>query len=196
VSRQLGDERGRYRRRTLRDRAAEAVDWVRTHRSASAVLALFIGVMAIGVVAPARSAMPTDLEVGDCLYIRTTASMAVGPDARPIGPPSEVEAVLMSGGAEQAGCGTSHGHEVAAVVHLGTGQLPGASGEALRDSIQPACDAAFAAYVGKDAVTSLYETFAVVPGGDQFAAGLTDAICLVARRDGQWMTHAARGSGE
>lgn len=158
------------------------------------MLALFLGVVAIGYLAPARSAMPDDLRVGDCLYIRTTSSMAVGDDARPIGPTSEVEAVLMSGGAEQAGCDTSHGHEVALVVDLQPGA--GASLEGERAALQATCDRTFESFVGRPAALSLYETFAAIPNPDARAAGVTHAACLVARRDGHWMTSPARGSGE
>ena len=194
MSRQVGDERGRYSRKSLRDRAIEAVDWARAHPAASTVLALFVGVVAIGYVAPARSALPDDLRIGDCLYVRTTSSMAVGPDARPIGPPSEVEAVLMSGGAEQAPCDTSHGHEVALVVRLQPGS--GASPDGERLALQATCDRTLEAFVGRAAALSLYETFVAIPNPDARAAGVTHAVCLVARRDGQWMTHPARGSGE
>jgi hypothetical protein len=42
----------------------------------------------------------------------------------------------------------------------------------------------------------MYETFAVVPDEARWDAGFHRAICIVARADGQWMTHPARGSGE
>lgn len=51
-------------------------------------------------------------------------------------------------------------------------------------------------YVGRPLEGSRYSVFAAVPeptaGGPSPALG----ICLVARADGQWMDHPARGSGE
>jgi hypothetical protein len=194
--RELGDERRRYGRRSLRDRAIELVDLARAHPLASAVAALFVGVMVLQLLIPARSALPRDLEVGDCLYVRTSSSLDVGPNARPIGDPATVEGVLMSGGAEQAGCNGSHGHEVLALVEVpavppvpsGVSTLPTVRAEA-----DAACLAAFAGYVGHQPSGSQYESFAALP---PIVDSPVDAICLVARRDGQWMTHPARGSGE
>ena len=196
MSREIGDERRRYRRRSLRDRAIEAVDWLKAHPAGAAVLALFLGVVAIQLVAPARSARPEDLHVGDCLYIRTPQSMDVGPGARPIGDVVTVEGVLMGGGAEQAGCDTSHGHEVSALVEV-PAVPPVPSGVSVRPTVQAsantACAAAFPVYVGRPLAGSIYETFAALPAT---FGNVADAVCLVARRDGQWMTHPARGSAE
>ena len=196
MSRELGDERARYSRRSPRDRAVEVIDWVRAHPVAAAVIALFIGVVAIQFVAPGRSARAADLRVGDCLYVRTPNSMDVGPGARPIGDQTTVEAVLMGGGAEQASCTASHGHEVSALVEVpavppvpsGVSVLPTVRAEA-----ETACQAAFQGYVGHPLSSSNYETFAALPATSEAVA---DAVCLVARRDGQWMNHPARGSGE
>lgn len=193
MSREIGDERRRYSRRSLRDRVIEVIDWLKGHPAAASVLALFLGVVAIQLLAPARSALPSDLHVGDCLYIRTPQSMDVGPGARPIGDVVTVEGVLMGGGAEQAGCNTSHGHEVSALLDLVTpSEGFGGSG----DPVTKACVEAFAGYVGHSLDGSIYETFAAVPTPNEIAAGADGAICLVARRDGQWLTHPARGSGE
>lgn len=196
MSREIGDERRRYRRRTLRDRIVEVIDWLKAHPAASAVLALFLGVVAIQLVAPARSALPGDLRVGDCLYIRTPRSMDVGPGARPIGEADTVAGVLMVGGAEQAGCGASHGHEVSALIEV-PAPSPLPSGIAIRPALQAAanaaCDSAFPGYVGRPLAGSIYQTFAALPTS---FGSVADAVCLVARRDGQWMNHAARGSAE
>ncbi|MBI3751154.1 MAG: hypothetical protein HY263_05805 [Chloroflexi bacterium] len=196
MSREIGDERQRYSRRSLRDRGIEVIDWLKGHPAAAAVLALFLGVAAIQIVAPARSALPADLQVGDCLYIRTPQSMDVGPGARPIGDQLAVESVLMGGGAEQAGCNTSHGHEVSGRVEVpavppvppGVSVVPTVRAEA-----NTACATAFSGYVGHALAGSIYETFAALPPTFD---GTAEAICLVARRDGQWMTHPARASGE
>jgi hypothetical protein len=190
TSREIGDERQRYSRRSLLDRLIEIVDWLKAHPAATVVLALFLGVVAIQVVAPARSALPGNLRVGDCLYVRTPSSMDMGPGARPIGDASTVAGVLMGGGAEQAGCDASHGHEVSAIIDLAA--VVGDPG----DPVGHACATAFGAYVGYALDGSIYETFAARPTQAQQAAGLSVGVCLVARRDGQWMMSPARGSGQ
>src|SRR5438045_3964320 len=89
--------------------------------------------------------------------------MDVGPGARPIGDQTTVEAVLMGGGAEQASCTASHGHEVSALVEVpavppvpsGVSVLPTVRAEA-----ETACQAAFQGYVGHPLSSSNYETFA------------------------------------
>jgi hypothetical protein len=164
------------------------------------VLILFVGVVVVQRALPARSALPMDLAVGDCLYVRTTSTIEFGPDARPIGDAASVSEVLLAGGAEQAPCDGSHGHEVSLTVPVGAA-APSPSGVAdglagPDDPSQEACVAAFEGYVGHALDSSLYETFAAVPTAEERASGITRAICLVARRDGQWMTHPARGSGE
>jgi hypothetical protein len=136
---------------------------------------------------------PDQLAVGDCLYVRVPAGSS---ETQVIGSPDVVRAVLLSGGAERASCTASHGHEVSARVEVpavpplpsGVSVLPTVLAEAT-----VACDNAFAGYVGKALADSLYESIAVVPATFETSA---DVICLVARRDGQWMDHPARGSGE
>jgi hypothetical protein len=200
AERQLGDERARYGRRGVRDRLGETVDAARAHPLVTLVLVLFVGVVVVQRALPARSALPMDLAVGDCLYVRTTSTIEFGPDARPIGDAASVSDVLLAGGAEQAPCDGSHGHEVSLTVAIaadapspsrGADGLPGAD-----DPSQRACVAAFEGYVGHPLDGSLYETFAAVPTAEQRASGITRAICLVARRDGQWLIHPARDSGE
>jgi hypothetical protein len=129
---------------------------------------------------------PNDLAVGDCLYVRVPTSPS---DAQVIGSPDGVRSVLLSGGAERASCTASHGHEVSRVLDLTTLRYTLAESEV-------ACRDAFAAYVGHPIDGSRYTTFPVLPDDAAQAAGASIGLCLVARADGQWMDHAARGSGE
>jgi hypothetical protein len=203
----------RYQRATLREQLLELLGWFRTHKAIGAILVVFAIGWLTQIVAPPRPADPVDLAVGDCLYARTGSSMDVGPTARPIGPPADVEAVVLAGRAERASCSLSHGHEVSAVVALGAPGSAGASGDpgsaaptpagtgaaamtGIRAFVQARCDAAFEVYVGRSAAGSIYETFAAVPTLERWEAGERTAVCLVARRDGQWMGSPARGSRE
>ena len=152
--------------------------------------------MVVGIllsVSGGRSVAAADLEVGDCLYVRTSASAFT---ARPIGGPDEVGAALLAGGAERAGCAASHGHEVSARVEV-PASTPVASGAPVPSTVlagaKAACEAAFAGYVGLALADSRYETFAVMTTS---SGNTADVVCLVARRDGEWMDHPARGSGE
>lgn len=143
-----------------------------------------------------------ELAVGDCLYVRAAASQS---SDRPIGAPDDVAAALLAGGAERAACTASHGHEVSAIVvpaleTLAPGVMPTVLDKAKMASLtQPLCAAAFGAYVGRSVEDSRYVTFPVVPdveGAAAWVAGGRRTVCLVARSDGQWMDHPARGSGE
>lgn len=185
-------ERDRYPRMTLRDQLDELVDWVRGH-SLVVLAALIVAVYVVTqIILPPASARPEDLRVGDCLYIRTTATSDLAPGVRPIGEPAAVGLSLLGGGADQTGCSASHGHEVSAVIDL-TEQPPASP---LSASLDRACEGVFGSYVGRDLGSSMYGTFAVVPDDAHWDAGIHRAVCLVARADGQWMTHAARGSSE
>jgi hypothetical protein len=183
----------------------ELVVWMRAHP----IRAVFMLLLAAGTVGtllnPPIEATVNRLSIGDCIYARTSAAVDNGPGARPIGDASMVEAVVMSGGAERAACGLSHGHEVSLVVELPqlASPQPGSSDTApppdrnrLRADIQRPCDTAFRGFIGHDLAGSAYVTFAAVPTEAQYLAGSDRGVCLVARADGQWMLTLARDSGQ
>ena len=190
----MNNEDDRYEHASLAERLGDVVGWFRAHPLGLVPVLLVAAGVFTQVIAPPRAAGPRDLRVGDCLFIRTSQANALGPGARPIGEPSEVAQVLMAGGAEQASCSASHGHEVSVLVdgpdppaaYPDKGQLEAAG----------ACAEAFTDYVGRTLDGSLYTTFAAVPTADDWAAGIRRVVCLIARADGQWMMHAARGSRE
>lgn len=194
MPRELGDERSRYGRRSLREQVDDALAWPASHRLATGViLVVVVGALLLSV-GSGRFANPDSLAVGDCLYVPTAA--AKDPvSTRPIGDAAAVELIVVAGGAQEAGCTASHGHEVSAIV---TG--PAASAPVDRDAIhtltRPLCEAAFPDYVGHPLAGSRFVTFPVVPEAPVWTAAGRRTICLVARNDGQWMDHAARGSGE
>jgi hypothetical protein len=133
-----------------------------------------------------RGVAPGELAVGDCLYVRTSASALVD---HPIGPPQEVAAALLAGDGESADCTASHGHEVSEVLDLKN--HPWTAEEA-----EKACATAFRLYVGRELTGSRYITFAALPEPVSPPPEPGLGFCLVARADGNWMDHPARGSGE
>jgi hypothetical protein len=192
MSRQVGDERARYGTKSVRERLDDL--WQPIGRHPWWVVAV-LAVAAIGtwLTLVSRPVPVAEIRAGDCLYVPTAA---VGTD-QPIGEPADVERVLLAGGAQEAGCTASHGHEVSAVVALG---FPVASGQTvtpqtLRLTAQAQCDAAFAVYVGHPLEGSRYRTFAALPTSEAFSGGSRTGFCLVARADGQWMDAPARNSG-
>lgn len=176
---------------TLRDHLEGLLDWVRGNRLVVVALVVVSVYVATQLILPPPTARPGDLRIGDCLFVRTSASAEIGAGVRPIGSPASVGASLMTGGAERAGCDASHGHEVSAIIELA--EQPQTN--PLSTILDRACEGVFDSYVGGMASLT-YETFAVVPGPAQWDAGIHQAVCLIARVDGQWMTRPARGSGE
>jgi hypothetical protein len=185
-------ERDRYPRMTLRDQLEELLDWVRGHPLVVVAVVIVAVYVVTQLILPSPTARLQDLRVGDCLYVRTSASTELGSGVRPIGDATAVGASLLSGGADRAGCDASHGHEVSALIDLAEPPSMSPTSPAL----DIACDGVFESYVGHAPGSSLYETYAVVPGAPQWDAGIHRAVCLIARADGQWMDRPARGSGE
>jgi len=195
--RRLGDERTRYGRKSIREQAADVVAGLRSHPVAVGVVVVVFGIAAVLWLLAGRPVGVADLRVGDCLYVPLPATVDVNTD-RPIGEPADVEQVLMTGGAETASCSSSHGHEVAAIVDLGPPPASGAAPtqDSLRSYALTLCAQAFPGYVGHPMAGSIYQVLAAVPSVDAWSAGQRSGVCLVARADGQWMTHPARDSGE
>ncbi len=191
-------ERDRYQRASLAEQLGDLLGWFRSHPLIAAVVLIVVGGWLLQILAPQRPTRPPDLAVGDCLFARTLDANLIGPDARPIGEPSAVEAIVMAGGAERAPCDGSHGHEVSAIVPLADLSIStsGNVRASLRAIVQAKCDAEFVGYVGAPAGASIYGSFAAVPAEAGWRAGERTGLCLVARKDGQWMTSPARGSRE
>jgi hypothetical protein len=201
MHRELGDERRRYGRKSLRERLDDALAWPGSHRAATGVIVVIVIGAALLYVATARPVDRRDLAIGDCLYVPTDA--AKDPTTtRPIGEPGAVEDVIIRQGAEEAGCTASHGHEVSAIVTATVPTAgPAGSSESLdRDAIRritrPLCEAAFAGYVGHALAGSAFTTFPLAPEPAAWLAEGGRTVCLVARVDGGWMDQPARGSGE
>lgn len=202
MHRELGDERARYGRKGLGERVEDAIAWPGSHRFATGVIVVVVVGALLIAAAQGRFERPRDLAAGDCLYVPTAA--ALDPiSTRPIGDAGAVELVVVAGGAQKAGCGASHGHEVSAIVTGPDPSLPRETGigtifdrDAIHRLTRPLCEAAFAGYVGHSLDGSAFVTFPAVPEAPEWIAGGRRTICLVARNDGTWMDHPARSSGE
>lgn len=200
MHRELGDERARYGRKTLREQLDDAFAWPARNRAATAIVLIVVVGGAVLWLAGNRAVELGRLAVGECLYVPTAA--ANDPvSTRPIGDSAAVEDVILVRGAERADCTASHGHEVSAIV---VGPEPSAipvptrgvlDRDAIRRATRPLCEAAFAGYVGHDLAGSAYTTFPVAPEATAWLAAGRTTVCLVARVDGQWMGQPARGSG-
>jgi hypothetical protein len=204
MHRELGDERSRYGRKSLRERLGDVIAWPASNRFATGIILVVVVGGLILAVAQGRPAGLRDLNVGDCLYVPTAAAEDAG-NSRPIGEPAAVLRVVLTVGAERTTCTGSHGHEVSAIVAptlptRGPGEMLGLLDEAaMRAMTAPLCDQAFAGYVGRPLALSRFVTFPVVPdvdGAEDWLNGGRRTVCLVARADGDWMDHPARGSGE
>lgn len=204
MHRELGDERSRYGRRSLREQLDDVIAWPASHQVATGVILVVVVGALLLVVARGRPASVGDLAVGDCLYVPTAAAQD-STSLRPVGEAGAVEEVLLTVGGQLTACTASHGHEVSAIVAptLPThapGQMPGLLDEAAkRRMTAPLCDQAFEGYIGRSRAESRYVTFPVVPGiegAEAWLDGGRRTVCLVARADGVWMDHPARGSGE
>lgn len=138
-----------------------------------------------------------DIGVGDCLFIRTGSALSMVPRSVQIGTPDEVQGSLATADAEKVPCARSHSHEVS-LLRIIEAQLgaayPGVA--ALRDDMATACRAAFESFVGRPAEGSAYDTAAVVPHRNGWNRGDRRAVCLVFGRDGRFLDHQARDSGE
>jgi hypothetical protein len=195
TGRQVGDERARYGRKSPGERLEDLRETLSRFRLWIVAIAVLIAIGAWFALI-SRHVTVDRLEAGECLFIPT--SSADDPtSSRPIGTEPEVEQVLFAGGAEDASCTASHGHEVM-VADSVAAQLPAGepvTQDRLRLVTQTNCTSLFQLYVGHPHEGSAFVTFAAVPTLDQWNAGDHIGVCLVARADGQWMTTPARGSG-
>ncbi len=201
MHRELGDERARYGRRSLREQVGDLITWPRSHPFASVVILVVVAGVFLPSALRGRLVGLGELAVGDCLFVRTAAAQELS-STRPIGDAAAVEQVILTAGAEKAGCSASHGHEVSSIATLPAPSLvPGVLGvmldrELIRRTTQPLCDAAFAGYVGHALTGWMYVTFPVAPEPAAWLDAGRQTVCLVARSDGRWMDHPARGSDE
>ena len=189
-------ERDRYARASWREQLAGEVKTLRAHPGVMAILVVLFGGWLFLTITRPPVVHPGDLRVGDCLYIHATDADTDSPTGRPAGTATAAVASLYNKGAERAGCGGSHSHEVVAtfVVPAAPGApYPGSA--TLLDARAADCSAAFAAWVGRDEQGSTLEPVLAMPPQAAWDAGERAGACLIASRDGQFLTGSAKGSG-
>jgi hypothetical protein len=186
-------ERDRYPRASLADQLRGELAAMRRHPGVvlTAVLVLGGGVL-LNVVRPQTVAI-RDLAAGDCIYIRAADAANDTGTGRPIGSAGQAIQALYANGAERASCDLSHSHEVistATFPEAGGVAYPGAS--ALEERL--GCVAGFTAYVGRAPDGSELELVMAVPDEPAWRQTSRVGVCLLARRDGAYLSGHARGS--
>jgi hypothetical protein len=191
-----GRERDRYRRASLREQLGGELAELRRHPGVMAAIVLIVGGWLVLTITQPAVVQVDRLAVGDCLYIHAPDADTTTPTGRPAGTAPGAVMALYGQGAERAGCGGSHSHEVAA-----TFVFPDAAGAAypgiatLEDSQRAACDATFTAWVGRAPDGSELEAVLAVPDEAGWSTGVRSGACLVAHANGQFLGGPAKGSG-
>jgi len=176
---------------------SDTAAWFRLNpRGFGLVIVIVIAALSLSTSRPKEVRLEA-LEVGDCLFIRTPATTSLTPQVPEIGSLEDVRETAASGGTARTPCEGSHGHEVSAIVPLeGAATDPYPGQDLLLELVAPACPEAFGAFVGHLLEGSTYDTAAVVPSRSGWGVGDRRAACLVFGRDGRFLDHQARNSGE
>lgn len=176
---------------------SDTAAWFRQNRRGfGLVIVIVVAALSLSTSRPKEVRLEV-LEVGDCLFIRTPATTSLTQPVPAIGSLEDVRLTAASGGSARTPCEGSHGHEVSAIVPLeGAATDPYPGQVELLEIVAPACPAAFGAFVGHPLEGSTYDTAAVVPSRSGWGVGDRRAACLVFGRDGRFLDHQARHSGE
>ena len=176
---------------------SDTAAWFRQNpRGFGLVIVIVIAALSLSTSRPKEVRLEA-LEVGDCLFIRTPAITSLTTQIPAIGSLEDVRLAAASGGIAPTPCEGSHGQEVSAIVRLeGAATDPYPGQNELLEHVAPACPAAFGAFVGHPLEGSTYDTAAGVPSRSGWGVGDRQAVCLVFGRDGRFLDHQARNSGE
>jgi hypothetical protein len=189
-------EKKRYQRASLLDQFRDELRNLRRQPRLLILLGVLFGGFVLLKVLEPPVVQVEGLQVGDCLYVPNPGAGEVQ-GVRAIGSSADVVYGLLQAGAERAPCDGSHGHEVAAVFRLeDAADAPYPGPGVLTDRERPACEAAFATYVGRPPTGSIFELAIAVPRDTDWATGRRAGACLVSRVDGSFMDRPARGSGQ
>jgi Septum formation len=190
-------ERERYQTASWTERIGDELRAMRAHPGVILVALLVIGGGVVLNVLRPQVVQVRGLAVGDCLDIRAADADRDGlAGARRIGSAQAAVDVLYAQGAERAGCDQSHSHEVISTDEFAEQAIapyPGAS--VLQDRLRAGCVADFATYVGHPLEDSELDLVVAVPDEAAWNAPIRVGVCLVARRDGDFLAAPARGSG-
>ena len=190
-------ERERYRTASWAERIGGELRGMRAHPGVVIVALLVVGGgVFLNLVRPQVLGV-RDLTAGVCLDIRAAdADRLSVTGGRRIGSSRAAVDALYAQGAERAGCDQSHSHEVISTVEFAENAVapyPGAT--VLVDRIRDGCVADFAAYVGHPLDGSELDLVVAVPDETAWTSPTRAGACLVARRDGDFLSAPARGSG-
>ena len=186
-------ERDRYPRASLAEQLRGELRALRRHPGVllTAVLVLGGGVI-LNLVRP-QDVSIRNLATGDCLYIRAEDAARDLDPGRPIGSDAAAVRTLYAVGAERASCDLSHSHEV-----ISTSTFPDPAGTAYPGEAALAdrlgCEAGFTAYVGHAPEGSELELVVAVPDEAAWDATSRVGACLLARRDGEFLSSRAKDS--
>jgi hypothetical protein len=189
-------EREKYPRASLLEQVADELAILRRNRPLLALLGAIVGGWLILTVTRPQAVTVGQIRAGDCLYVHAADADTDSPAGRPIGSDGAVISALFLGGAERAPCDASHSHEVADAWVLDdplVADYPGQAQLTLRE--QARCEAAFEAHVGRPSEGSSLGLTVAVPPSAEWDDGARAAACLVATRDGSFLSGSAAGSG-
>ncbi|HEU0245051.1 MAG TPA: septum formation family protein [Candidatus Limnocylindrales bacterium] len=189
-------ERDKYPHASLAEQIGGELAALRRSPPVIALLLAIVGGWLILTVTRPQPLRVGEIRTGDCLYIHALDADTNSQTGRPIGSDGAVISALFRGGAERAGCDASHSHEVADAWVLEdslTAAYPGQAELTVRE--RDRCEAAFEAYVGRPSDGSALEYTVAIPPPFAWADGARAAACLVANRDGSFLSGHAAGSG-
>lgn len=190
-------ERERYQHASLVEQLRGELSGMRAHPGVILVALVVLGGGVLLAVLRPQVAGVRDLDAGDCLYIRAADAVTdAGPGVRQIGTGSGAVRALYVQGAERTLCELSHSHEVLSTMTFPEGAFeayPG--GPVLEVRLRDGCAAAFGAYVGRPLEGSALEMVVAVPDAADWERPIRTGVCLLANRDGTFLSGRAQGSG-
>ena len=190
-------ERDRYQTASWGERLRDELQGMRAHPGVILVALMVLGGgLLLNLLRPQVLGV-RDLAAGDCLDIRAADADRDGMvGGRRIGTGKAAVDALYAQGAERTACDQSHSHEVISTTTFVEGaaaSYPGAT--VLADRMRDGCDADFVAYVGHAVEGSQLDLVVAVPDETAWDSPIREGVCLVARRDGDFLDAPARGSG-
>jgi hypothetical protein len=188
-------EREKYARASILEQVGGELATLRGNRPVQVLLAVLIGGWLLLTVTRPQALHVGDVRAGDCLYVHALDADTDNPAGRPIGSDGGVISALFLGGAERAGCDASHSHEVADAWVLEDSLVADYPGQGeLTTRERSRCEAAFERHVGRPVAESSFQLTIAVPPPADWADGARNAVCLLANRDGSFLSGPAAGS--
>jgi hypothetical protein len=189
-------ERERYQTASLAEQVRGELKAMRRHPGVVLAFLLVLGGgLVLNLLRPQVIGI-RDVAAGDCLYIRAAdAARDAVSGGRAIGTDSAVVRALYEVGAERASCDLSHSHEAISTTEFPepvAAPYPGES--ALKERLMETCTTGFETFVGRALVGSELDMVIAVPDESAWNDANRVGACLVARRDGEYLSGRAQGS--